>query len=178
MKTENIIIELRALDSEEMVVEGLLNDYTLSKELPCNNGVFREKISKEVWARALEKNKQKLFANHQDFMDFAEDLKFDVRNDGVFFRAVLKKGAEGLYQKIKDGLCSGLSFGFQCLKDVWSNVNGENIREVVDMIVTEMSILIEKTPAYNQTYCEARSIDIPNQVNWELEEEEIFLLTL
>lgn len=177
MKQENILVELRAIDDKKMVVEGLLNDYNLSKTLEGTNGFFKEKISKEVWERALNDGMKKLFVNHEDFMDYAEDLKFEVREDGVYFNATLKEGAEGLYNKIKSGFCDGLSFGFKCLKDTWSKVNGTNVREVLDMAVSEISLLIGKTPAYNSTFAEVRSIEIPNNfdLEQELEEEFIFI---
>lgn len=57
--------------------------------------------------------------------------------------------ARDLLESVERGDISGMSFGFRTLTDDWRMEDGETIREVTDMIVSEVSVVA--FPAYTQT---------------------------
>jgi uncharacterized protein len=58
--------------------------------------------------------------------------------------------AADLVRIISRGDAPGGSFGFRALDDIWSMVDGSPFREVLDMIVREISVGVS-FPAYKQT---------------------------
>lgn len=172
-------LEIRELSQDgSLLVTCKVNDYSLSKTLRGINGEFKEQIPKEVWQRAIEQNKEniKVFYNHQDIIDIADKVEFRIEDDGVYADVVLSDKAQGLYEKIKNGLCTGMSFGFKALKQKFENVGNFVKRTIESMELFEVSIL-DKEPAYYNTSVECRSIEIPNTYNFiEIEKMRLELM--
>lgn len=57
--------------------------------------------------------------------------------------------ARDLLESVERGDISGMSFGFRVVSDEWRMLDGEAVREVTDMIVSEVSVVA--FPAYEAT---------------------------
>jgi Escherichia/Staphylococcus phage prohead protease len=56
---------------------------------------------------------------------------------------------EGILETIERGDVTGMSFAFRTIEDDWRHEDGFPIREVLDMVVSEVSVVAK--PAYPQT---------------------------
>lgn len=167
-------IEVRELEDSLKIV-AKVNDYGLSKTLRGKNGEFKEIVPKETWTRAIENNPNiKVYYNHQDVVNVADSVEFRIENDGVYADITLTKNADGLYKKVKENLTTGISFGFRALSDKFEQVGNFMRRTINEMFLEEISIL-DKTPAYNNTYAEVRAIEVPKLFDLELEKRKLEL---
>lgn len=150
-------IEVREIENGYQL-EILVNDYRDSKLLTGKNGHFIENIPQETWQKAIEGNNDiQLLIDHSPYVNVAESMKFEIRNDGVYAIATLTEKAKTLYNSIKENGTSGISFGFKAIKDTWNGIK----RSINEMHLFEISILMSKQPAYSGGYAETRNIDIP-----------------
>lgn len=150
-------IELRELE-EGYQLEILVNDYRDSKMLYGKNGKFIENIPREVWQNAINSNNTiELLVDHSPYVNVADKIELDAREDGVYAIATLTHKARNLYESIKSNGANGISFGFRALKDTWNGFK----RTVNQMELFEISILMTKQPAYNGGYAEVRNIEVP-----------------
>lgn len=155
-------VEVRELESG-YEVEILVNSYNDSKALQGKNGKFIENIPKETWKKAVEENSNiELLVDHSPYVNVAENIKFDVREDGVYAIATLSSKAKNLYESIKEYGAKGVSFGFIAINDSWNGIK----RTVNEMQLFEVSILMDKNPAYNGNTVSAReecreNIEVP-----------------
>jgi len=123
------------------------------------NGKFIENIPKKVWENAINSNPNiELLVDHSPYVNVAETMKLETREDGVYAIATLTDKAKTLYNSIKENGASGISFGFKALKDTWNGIK----RTIDEMNLFEISILMTKQPAYNGGYAEVRNIEVPN----------------
>lgn len=151
-------IEIRELESGSYQLEILVNDYGDSKMLTGKNGKFIENVPQETWKRAIEENNNiELFIDHMPYVNVADNMELQVREDGVYAIATLSNKAKNLYESIKAYGSKGISFGFRCLNDTWNGMK----RTVNEMQLFEVSILMNKEPAYNGGYAECRNIEVP-----------------
>ena len=136
-----------------------MNDYRDSKMLTDMNGnKFIENVPQKVWHRAIENNPNiELYVDHSPYVNVAEKLELDAREDGVYAIATLTSKAKNLYNSIKEHGANGISFGFQCINDSWNGIK----RTINKMDLFEISILMTKQPAYNGGYAECRNIEVP-----------------
>ncbi len=154
-------IEFRQFDDEKLEIVCKVNNYKLSKKLRGKNGKFREQIPREVWQRAIDKNRDiKFYYNHKPYFELAKTIELRAEEDGIYLYATLKENERGLYQAIKDGLIKGMSFGFSSLKDNFNKVGYFIQRTIEDMEVFEVSIL-DVEPAYFGTLAEVRNLELP-----------------
>lgn len=150
-------IELRELENGYQL-EILVNDYRDSKLLNGKNGKFIENIPKETWENAISENHNiELLVDHSPYVNVAENIDFQIREDGVYAITTLTNKAENLYESIKKNGVNGISFGFRCISDKWNGIK----RTINKMELFEISILMSKQPAYNGGYAEVRNIEIP-----------------
>lgn len=156
-------LEVRKLENSSLTLVCKVNDYSLSKELRGNNGYFREIVPRETWQKAIN-DKIKFYYNHKPYFELGEVAELKAEDDGVYLYASLKESEKGLYDAVKNGEITGMSFGFRSLKDKWETVGNYKQRTILDMELYEVSIL-DKTPAYNNTNVEARSLYIPIDTN-------------
>ena len=153
---KNIPIEIRELETGYQL-EILVNDYKESKLLTGSNGKFIEQIPMSTWEDAIKNPSIELWIDHNPYVNVADNISLECRNDGIYAIATLSDKAKGLYDSIKSIGANGISFGFKCLKDNWNN----NKRIIEEMNLNEISILMDKIPAYKNTNVECRNITIP-----------------
>lgn len=166
-------IEIRQLE-EGYQIEILVNDYRDSKMLYGKNGRFIENIPKETWQKAIESNSNiELLVDHSPYVNVAEKLELDVRDDGVYAIATLTSKAKNLYDNIKEYGANGISFGFKCLNDSWNGIK----RTINQMDLSEISILMTKQPAYNGGYAETRNIEVP-YTSLKIKKKKLYLYKL
>lgn len=150
-------IEIRELNNGYQL-EILVNSYQDSRMLQGKNGKFIENIPKETWKNAITKNPNiELLIDHSPYVNVAENIELDVREDGVYAIATLTNKAKNLYESIKSNGVNGISFGFKAINDTWNGFK----RTINEMELFEISILMNKQPAYNGGYAEVRNIEIP-----------------
>lgn len=165
-------LEVRELDNSSLLV-CKVNDYGLSKELTDKKGKkFREVVPKETWQKAINEN-VKFYYNHKPYFELAEKIELRAEEDGVYLYATLKDNEKGLYNAVKAGLITGMSFGFRALRDSFKQVGNYLQRTIEEMELFEVSIL-DKEPAYYNTMVEARELYIP--VNLEIKRKRLELL--
>lgn len=155
--------EIRELNEHRLVC--MVNNYTWSKMMTDKNGKkFRERISREVWERALSKNQIKIYLNHSDYVEIGSDIQINATNNGVLLTLTLNEKEHGIYRAAKENRLTGCSFGFKCIDEKITERGDFYEREIHDFELYEISIL-DKIPAYNYTSVEARNLQfIRNQL--------------
>ncbi len=160
-------IETRGLvDDTRMVLYGYVNQVgKLSRPLRDKKGkIFREKILPGAFKRAIDRAKEnnnpiKLLFRHNNNSLLAStinsSLNLEEDDIGLRFEADIVDTTLGkdVYNYVKTGLISNMSFGFRNAIDEWTTENGENIRLVKDFDLTEISIL--DNPAYKDSIVKA-----------------------
>lgn len=86
-------------------------------------------------------------------------LRLESREDGLYAECDLPDTtyANDVYNLIKDGYCTTMSFGFECIKDEWKVVDGEEIRFLQEVKLEEISFAVA-LPCYEGTDSAARSV--------------------
>lgn len=169
-------IEVRELESGKLQLEILVNDYRESRMLQGKNGKFIENINPEAFKKAIEENPNiELYVDHENHVNLAENITLEVRKDGLYAIVDLIPQAQNLYNTIKEKGANGVSFGFECLKDIWNGCK----RTVEELRLFEISILLSKSPAYWGGYAEARSmVEVPEDYNYEIRKKQLELYRL
>ena len=89
----------------------------------------------------------------------AGTLKLEERAEGLYFELQLLESRTELYNLVKRGDISGMSFGFTCSKEHYKRSNDIDIREVQKGELFEISVV--HTPAYPTTNVVAkRSLEL------------------
>ena len=150
-------IELRELE-QGYQLEILVNDYRDSKMLTGMNGNFIENIPMDVWKKTISSsNNVELLVDHSPYVNVADKIELEAREDGIYAIATLSDKAKNLYDGIKEHGANGISFGFRAINDTWNGIK----RTINEMDLFEISILMTKQPAYNGGYAEVRNIEVP-----------------
>lgn len=159
-------MEIRQLENvafntveDSMGVSGYVNEVgKLSQPMRDKKGrIFREKIEKGVFKRAIDKANAagrpiKLLFRHnsKDLLASTKNASLSLEEDevGLRFDADIVNTTLGkdVHEYVKTGLISNMSFGFIKPVEEWSIENGQNIRTLKDFELTEISIL--DNPAY------------------------------
>ena len=79
----------------------------------------------------------------------ANTLRLEDRSEGLYFELDLLESRKELYDLVKRGDISGMSFGFTCSDEVYKRSEDKDIREVKKGELFEVSIV--HTPAYPST---------------------------
>lgn len=157
---EKLNLEVRAKAGKDLEVTCKVNDYGYSKFLTNNKlGRFIEKITKPVWERAIAKatNVQAHY-DHQNYINIAESISLRAEEDGVYADIKFFENARGIYEAVKKGLISQMSFGFRALKDKVIE-NGDYVeRHIEDMELLEVSLL-DVEAAYKNTAINVRALE-------------------
>lgn len=149
-------IEVRELHENKLVC--LVNNYDWSKLLTDKHGKkFKERISKEVWQKAISKNPVKIFLNHSDYVEIGSDIQINATENGVLLSLTLSEKEKGLYFAAKENRLTGCSFGFKCIDEKITDRGDFYEREILDFELYEISIL-DKIPAYYNTSVEVRNL--------------------
>ena len=153
----NLTIQLRA---NNITINGYVNAVGRNSKLLNEKGIeFYEQIKPGAFKRALANNSNipllidhdhsQVITRNGENMELVEDnigLKINCNTDN-------KKVIEN-----KDSI-QGFSFGFRPIKTRDVTVNDSTVREIEELELTEVSLLINKIPAYDGTLASVRSID-------------------
>lgn len=178
-------IERRALAGVEVRAEGEpgISGYaavynSLSEEL----WGFREVILPGAFDRALkEKHDVRALVNHDPNQIIGRTksgtLKLSVDEKGLRAEIAPPDTQVGrdVMASLKRGDLDGMSFAFRTIKDQWRTEEGQEIRELVDVELLDVSVVAY--PAYSATSVSARALEhvkaskeappagVPNEVN-------------
>ncbi len=130
--------------------------------LSLDLGGFREKIAPEAVDRALNTGADvRALFDHDPgkVLGRTRSGTLTLRKDAKGLRAVIEPDlgisyAADVVRSVARGDISGMSFGFRVLSDAWDYEGKMPIRTVMDMELSEVSIV--SWPAYTQTDVQAR----------------------
>jgi HK97 family phage prohead protease len=164
-------IEIR---SDSVVLDGYVNvTNRLSRPLPSPKGKFVEQILPRTFERALMNNPHvDLLFNHDKNRKLGSTKEGNLQlfEDNIGLRGIATVYDSEVMEKAKRNELRGWSFGFQVLRDNWSNsTDGMQLRSVEEMLLAEVSIL-DKTPAYVATSIESRGEEDSALTETRLEE--------
>lgn len=150
-------IEIR---SDSVILQGYINvALRESRVLPSPRGPFVEEILPKTFERALNKGQNvDLLYNHDKSrkLGSTQEGNLSLLEDNIGLRATATITDTDVMDKAKKGELRGWSFGFQALKDSWTQRgDGMQKRSVEELNLFEVSVL-DKTPAYIATSIEAR----------------------
>ena len=121
---------------------------------------FLERIKSGVFRTALKRNDNVLvLLNHDENRVLAstKDGTAILEEDNIGLRAEITITDKEVVQKAREGKLSGWSFGFICNADEVRTEGENEVRNVNDMDILEVSILDDtKSPAYYGTSIETR----------------------
>lgn len=130
-----------------MKIEGLAIPYA---SLSRNLGGFFEVVMPD--AIRLADDVQLLFQHDTKELlarTSSGTLELDLADDGLRFKADLPNTRADIAELIQRADLSKCSFGFNCLADDWEISDGEPLRYLEDILVSEITICVN--PAYEQT---------------------------
>ena len=164
MEKEIRSINLQDINTEmnenECILKGYVNKYnTRSQDL----GGFYEEIRKGAFDDSLQDNQVLALYGH----DYNKPLgrlgaNLSLRSDdiGLYFELRVNPNvswAKDTYELVKDGVLTGMSFGFCCKDDDWNEENGNAIRSVNKAELFEISVV--SSPAYLDSSVSCRSYE-------------------
>lgn len=154
----NIKLENRA-DGEPSRITGLAAVFDkLSEDL----GGFREKIRKGAFAKSIKDGDIRALFNHDpNFIlgrTVAGTLELSEVEEGLAVSIDVPDTtvAKDLMTSMKRGDITQMSFGFETIKDAWTEFKGKSIRELLEVKLFDVSPVV--FPAYPQTSAQARSL--------------------
>lgn len=166
-KYEQRLVEIRAVDSEKMTIEG----YAIVFDKPATHKMGDEFFTEVIKRGALDNTNMKdvpLRYNHNDtFLIMArtrnKSLRLIVDKKGLLIQADLidTQSNRDLYKSIQNGLIDKMSFAFTVSKngDDWEFKNNETVRTITN-IDRLYDVSVVDTPFYDSTSIFARSFDL------------------
>ncbi len=157
----NTKIEVRAEEGEKLTLKGYAIRYN-EKSNVLGYG-FEEIILPGAFKESL-KTRNILALNNHDSNQLlgttkGHTLRLEDRADGLYFELDLLESRKELYELVKRGDISGMSFGFTCTEENYKRSNDIDIREVSKGELFEISVV--HTPAYPTTNVVAtRSLEL------------------
>jgi HK97 family phage prohead protease len=158
IRTTNTDFELRAEGGDGMTFTGYASVFNSSSE---DLGGFREFVAPGAFKRSLQaRNEIKLLWNHDTNEPLASvrggSLKLEEDNYGLKVTAKLPNTTRGrdVAELLRSKVIDSMSFGFNVIKDSWSN-NG-SVRTLESVRLSEVSVVT--FPAYAATTATVRSM--------------------
>jgi HK97 family phage prohead protease len=157
IRTNNTDFELRAEGGDGMTFTGYASVFNSSSE---DLGGFREFVAPGAFKRSLQaRNEIKLLWNHDTNEPLASvrggSLQLVEDNHGLKVTAKLPNTTRGrdVAELLRSKVIDSMSFGFNVIKDSWSN-NG-SVRTLESVRLSEVSVVT--FPAYTATSASVRS---------------------
>ncbi|MGL5714126.1 MAG: HK97 family phage prohead protease [Paraclostridium sp.] len=160
----NANVEVRADENEKLTLKGYAIRYNEKSKL-LGYG-FEEIILQGAFSESL-KTRNIIALNNHDTNQLlgstqGNTLRLEDRSDGLYFELDLLETRKELYDLVKRGDISGMSFGFTCTDELYKRSDDKDIREVKKGELFEISVV--HTPAYPSTNVVAtRSLEIYNE---------------
>jgi HK97 family phage prohead protease len=158
IRTTNTDFELRAEGGDGMTFTGYASVFNSSSE---DLGGFREFVAPGAFKRSLQaRNEIKLLWNHDTNEPLASvrggSLQLVEDNHGLKVTAKLPNTTRGrdVAELLRSKVIDSMSFGFNVIKDSWSN-NG-SVRTLESVRLSEVSVVT--FPAYTATTATVRSM--------------------
>ena len=148
----NTNVEVRAEESNgKLTLKGYAIRYNEKSKL-LGYG-FEEVILPGAFTESLKKRNIIALNNHDTNQLLgstqANTLRLEDRADGLYFELDLLESRKELYDLVKRGDISGMSFGFTCSDELYKRSGDKDIREVKKGELFEVSVV--HTPAYSST---------------------------
>jgi len=169
--------ELRASGDEKPKIDGYAAVFnSMSEPLP-----FRELIMPGAFDRALKEGHDvRALVNHDPNQIIGRTksgtLQLSVDEKGLHVEIdpdMQDPDAAKTVRRIQRGDLDGMSFAFRTITDNWRTEDGEEIRELVDLELLDVSVVAY--PAYSATQVSARALEralrrpappgVPNEIN-------------
>lgn len=158
IRTTSTEFELRAEEGDGMTFTGYASVFNSSSE---DLGGFREFVAPGAFKRSLQaRNEIKLLWNHDTSEPLASvrggSLQLMEDNYGLKVTAKLPNTTRGrdVAELLRSKVIDSMSFGFNVIKDSWSN-NG-SVRTLESVRLSEVSVVT--FPAYQATTASVRSV--------------------
>lgn len=128
-------------------------------KLSADLGGFREIIAPQAVNRTLKENVDLLgLWNHNSDLPMgrtsAGNMSAEKDRTGLYMRLAPLTTDAAYLEKVERGIVRGQSFGFRMIEDEWNLDGTIPIRTVLDMRVSELSVVV--FPAYEATSVEAK----------------------
>lgn len=116
--------------------------------MPLEYG-FREIIKPNAFTDSMKQRNILALHQHDDkhllTSTGAKSLRLEERTDGIYFEMDLLETRQELYELVKRGDLTNMSFGFTCDKEKFTRNGEKDIREVMQGTLYEVSLV--HTPA-------------------------------
>lgn len=164
---EGLKLERRQLPITELRVEGeeerkIVGYAAVFESLSENLGGFREKIQRGAFKRSLENGADvRALMNHDPNYVLGRNksgtlnLSEDERGLKISIDPPNTQWAKDLLESMKRGDISEMSFAFQTLDDKWEEENGQTVRTLKEVDISDVSVVTY--PAYKAASAQVRS---------------------
>jgi HK97 family phage prohead protease len=154
-------VEIRAADGQPTKIVGYAAVFnSLSEELYG----FREMVMPGAFDRALkERHDVRALVNHDENQILGRTkagtltLSVDAKGLKAEIEPPDTQAARDAVTSVKRGDLDGMSFAFRTLTDAWRTQDGEQIRELLDLELVDVSVVA--FPAYPATTVSARALE-------------------
>lgn len=150
--------EVRAAEGERKIVGYAAVFNSLSEDL----GGFREVILPGAFDRAIREGHDAVALWNHDSSEVlgrvsAGTLALSVDEHGLRSEITPPASAENRMETIRRGDVKAMSFGFRVLTDAWRTQDGDQVRELVDLELLDVSPVAY--PAYPATQVSTRALE-------------------
>lgn len=168
------MIEYRQVGGDAVVNSGKLAGRVTPFNSPTEIGDvtrdgFHEQIAPGAFSKTLQERDIVLLWNHNKDMPLARtsagNLSLEQRADGLHMQATPVQTSQGkdLMELVRAGVVKGMSFGFQVIKDSWSDDEGRAANSMTGTHRTIQEVKLHEVsavtfPAYEDTSISARDI--------------------
>ena len=165
MNKEIRLLEIKAVDENEMLIEGYAIKFNEETLIGSEEHGFREVIDKDALSNSNMKDVP-LKYNHQDnFLVLArtrnKSLILEVDDIGLKIKAQLidTQSNRDIYKMVQGGLLDKMSFAFTVKSQSWDRTGKVPLR-IIKEIERLYDVSIVDVPAYEGTSVYARSLEL------------------
>ena len=132
-------------------------------------GGFREKISPGAFANTLASADVRALVDHDGSKILGRNKAgtLTMQEDDHGLRIAITppdtQAGRDIVESLKRGDIDGMSFAFRAISDDWQMIDGEQIRTLIEVDISEVSVVT--FPAYPDTTVAMRSLDASSENN-------------